>query len=90
MRLVVEQRIVFELDPRIAYTIGRSEQATIVIDEVTLARVHFRLSSADGRWFVEDLESPSGTWVNDRQARGPTELRPGDQLRAGRLNMRLV
>jgi uncharacterized membrane protein YdfJ with MMPL/SSD domain len=48
-----------------------------------LSREHARVSIVDGRPVVEDLGSKNGTFVNGRRIDGPTELRPGDQIKVG-------
>ncbi len=65
------------------HTLGRSVEASVRIDHVTVARIHARVScDADGLT-IEDLGSPSGTYVNDEIARGPRRLSNGDRLRIG-------
>ncbi|MHC4207517.1 MAG: FHA domain-containing protein, partial [Planctomycetota bacterium] len=46
-------------------TIGRSDECDIVIDSKHVSRHHARIfSSPDGQWYVEDLGSSNGTFVN--------------------------
>ncbi|MHC4324571.1 MAG: FHA domain-containing protein [Planctomycetota bacterium] len=46
-------------------TIGRSHECDIVIDSRHVSRHHARIfSSSEGQWFVEDLGSSNGTFVN--------------------------
>jgi len=51
-----------------------------------LARITCR---PDGRYFVEDLGSRNGTWLNGRKA-SRVEVKPGDELRLGGLVARLI
>lgn len=45
--------------------IGRSNKCDIVIDSKHVSRRHARIfSNSDGQWFVEDLGSSNGTFVN--------------------------
>jgi len=45
--------------------IGRSHECDIVIDSKHVSRHHARIySSSDGQWYVEDLGSSNGTFVN--------------------------
>ena len=45
--------------------IGRSDDCDIVIDSKHVSRHHARIfSSSDGQWYVEDLGSSNGTFVN--------------------------
>ncbi len=48
-----------------------------------MAEAHARLRNSEaGGYTVEDLASPSGTWLNGRrlQPRQPAQLCPGDEL----------
>jgi hypothetical protein len=64
-------------------TVGRSIQAGIVIpDDRQLNSIHFELEhAADGCW-VRDLDSTTGTFVND-VAISERYLNEGDEVRAG-------
>lgn len=65
--------------------IGRSEMCQIVVRDDQVSRRHAELSSQAGQWYVRDLDSVNGTFVNDRRLR-PGEsipLQPGGRLRLG-------
>ena len=50
--------------------IGRSDECDIVIDSKHVSRHHARIfSSSDGQWFVEDLGSSNGTFVNGERVK---------------------
>ncbi len=65
--------------------VGRSAANTIVLDELSVARRHARLSVESGRLLVEDLASAEGTYINGErlQPRNPALVEPGDELRFG-------
>ncbi|WP_223633028.1 FHA domain-containing protein [Corallococcus sp. EGB] len=65
-------------------TIGRADDQGICIPHRSLSRQHARIESSDGRFFVTDLQSKNGTFVNGVQIRRK-ELRPGDTLTLGEL-----
>ncbi|WP_375759828.1 ATP-binding protein [Corallococcus exercitus] len=65
-------------------TIGRADDQGICIPHRSLSRQHARIEPADGRFFVTDLQSKNGTFVNGVQIRRK-ELRPGDTLTLGEL-----
>jgi pSer/pThr/pTyr-binding forkhead associated (FHA) protein len=72
----------FRLEPDKETTIGRSSTATISIDRDSVSRQHCRVYMADGEFFVEDVGSTNGTYVNDFPVqRAP--LRDGDFVKAG-------
>jgi signal transduction histidine kinase len=63
--------------------IGRSSEA-LPLRDTTVSRRHAELTPDDGRWFLRDLDSANGTFVNGLKVTGePVELSPGDQIRCG-------
>ncbi len=78
--------VVMRLPPGTSRTIGRSPRADFVVDSPLLSRVHCRVSAADGGLAVEDLQSTNGTYVNSKRIE-QSQLRDGDRLRLGRLEL---
>ncbi|HNT77231.1 MAG TPA: FHA domain-containing protein [Anaerolineae bacterium] len=62
----------------IEYTLGRTPDNRIVIDELSVSRHHARLQPTLGSFALEDLGSTNGTWVNGEQLARPCVLAPGD------------
>lgn len=62
--------------------IGRSSEALLITDN-TVSRRHAELTPDAGRWFVRDLKSHNGTYVNGVEIDGRTSLEHGDQIRVG-------
>lgn len=71
----------FKLDG--AATIGRSPDATVMVDDPGVSRLHARVRRSDPSSFeVEDLGSKNGTFLNGtRVERAPVSL--GDKIRVG-------
>lgn len=63
--------------------IGRSSRADVTVHDSALSREHARLCHREGEWFVEDLNSRNGTFLNGRAVDGPTKVGPGDLLAVG-------
>lgn len=63
--------------------VGRDAKADIVLDTPNVSRLHARLERVEEGFRVEDLGSTNGTWVNGDRIRGPTLVKPGDDLRFG-------
>lgn len=63
-------------------TMGRGQENRIVLDNDSVSRRHCRAEKRGAQWFVVDLDSTNGTYVNDQQV---TELalRRGDQIKIG-------
>mgnify|MGYP006274718549 FL=1 len=67
-------------------TIGRAEEASILLDDVTVSRRHAAIEEeADGRYLV-DLASLNGTYVNNRRIER-VRLRDGDELQVGKFKL---
>ncbi len=71
----------FELDAET--TIGRGDGCRISVDDTHVSKIHARVFSQDGRWFVEDLGSTNGTLVNEEVVSGAAPVGPGDHIRVG-------
>ncbi len=71
-------------------TIGRAPGCAIVIHDTFASQLHARVFLRDGLWFVEDLGSTNGTWVNRTRVHGPARLEIGDRLKVGDTIMELT
>lgn len=63
-------------------TIGRSGDADVLVLDEKTSRVHCGIRFSDGAFYIKDLKSKNGTYVNDKQV-DLHQLRPGDQIRIG-------
>ena len=64
-------------------TIGRSPSVSIPIDDKTLSREHTQVYVQGNRYFVRDLGSKNGTYLNNQLVKQPTPLKHGDRIRVG-------
>ena len=83
------ERHVFALDGD-RVTIGSSLTNHVSIDEPTVSRVHAIMQVVAGTWVVEDCGSRNGTFVSGHRITAVQALRPGDELRLGRVVLRLA
>jgi pSer/pThr/pTyr-binding forkhead associated (FHA) protein len=67
--------------------IGRSVNNDFPISHDTVSARHSRLSYHHNQWWLEDLNSTNGTYLNDERVMGPTVVVSGDELRCGQINM---
>ncbi len=67
-------------------TIGRSPEAEIFLDDVTVSRNHAELVRRSGAWFLDDSGSLNGTYVNRRRAESH-RLQDGDELQVGKYKL---
>jgi sigma-B regulation protein RsbU (phosphoserine phosphatase) len=63
--------------------IGRQEDAAIYLDSLAVSRQHARIHCHGGEYFIEDIGSSNGTFVNGRRISGPTLLTERDALQIG-------
>jgi DNA-binding winged helix-turn-helix (wHTH) protein len=69
------------------HMLGRTEEAMVWIDSVSVSRCHARISVTDAGVSLEDLGSKNGTFVNGTRVCRPHRLEDGDQLRLGSVRM---
>lgn len=72
----------FELPDHEPQFIGRSTEA-LPLNDISVSRRHAELTPDAGVWYIRDLESQNGTYVNGVRIYERTRLRPGDQVRTG-------
>ncbi len=64
-------------------SIGRSGEADVQIDDRFASSVHCRLYSRGASYYVEDMNSTNGTFLNGSQLRGEAELHDLDSVKIG-------
>jgi pSer/pThr/pTyr-binding forkhead associated (FHA) protein len=64
---------------------GRAEDADVCIMDEGMSRRHFVVTPRDNTFYVEDLSSTNGTWVNGKRLVEPHELKMFDRIRVGQL-----
>lgn len=63
-------------------TIGRSADADIVLLDERVSRIHCGVRLWDGDFYIKDLKSRNGTWVNSEKV-DVAKLKAGDAIRVG-------
>jgi len=63
--------------------VGRSSDNNLILRHKLLSRFHAEFGVTDDRWFIEDLNSGLGTYVNDKRVLTPTFLTNGDKIQFG-------
>ncbi|NCD33106.1 MAG: FHA domain-containing protein [Spartobacteria bacterium] len=73
-----------ELQEQQSVNIGRSKDCDICVKDEKSSRHHCGVGFQDGQYFLRDLKSKNGTYLNGKLINDTvTALRPGDQIRIG-------
>lgn len=60
--------------------VGRHPDSQIVLDNAAVSRHHAQILESHGRFYLEDLRSRNGTFVNNKQILQRSELKPSDRI----------
>ena len=70
-------------------TLGRDVNNSIVLDDEFVSASHAALTYRGRAWYVEDLGSTNGTFVNGSQVDGLAPIAFGDEIQIGQARLRL-
>jgi pSer/pThr/pTyr-binding forkhead associated (FHA) protein len=70
-------------------TIGRAATCDLVVADNYVSNVHARIYAKDGTFWLEDLGSTNGTYVNRGKVSVPVAIGPGDEVRVGKATLEL-
>jgi pSer/pThr/pTyr-binding forkhead associated (FHA) protein len=70
-------------------TIGRANDATLVLNDDYASTRHARLFPQDGQWIVEDLGSTNGTFLDRQKVTQPVSVSVGVPIRIGKTVLEL-
>ena len=68
---------------------GRAPECELLLDDTYVSQQHARLFGKNGSWYVEDLGSTNGTFVNEQRLAAPAMVQPGDRIRVGQTVLEL-
>jgi phosphoserine phosphatase RsbU/P len=75
---VVQKRITLKKEPCV---IGRHPDCEVQIDDGSVSRRHAQIIYSEGNFYVEDLQSRNGTFLNDQQVFQSTKLYDESEIR---------
>ena len=64
-------------------TSSRAARARCAVSDEYASNHHARFQTAHGLWYVKDLASTNGTWLNGRRIHAPQRLKKGDKIKIG-------
>lgn len=63
-----------------AIIIGRDDVCDVVIPERKISRQHLKIFRQQSDFYIEDLNSSNGTWLNGKKLEGTSALFDGDEI----------
>lgn len=87
--MLEQQEISFQASTA-TLTLGRDPGCNWVIENPTLSSRHARLSYHHGQWWVEDLRSTNGSFLNDEPVTQALALTHNDVLRCGSVEIHIT
>jgi pSer/pThr/pTyr-binding forkhead associated (FHA) protein len=69
-----------------ATTVGRHPDSDIFLDDITVSRRHAEIRRAPGRFYLHDVGSLNGTYVNKERVE-EADLRSGDEIQIGKFKL---
>ena len=70
--------------------IGRDPSCDLLIQNETISSRHSRLSYHHHQWWIEDMHSTNGTYLNQERLTTPTVMINGDEIRCGQVLLTVV
>jgi pSer/pThr/pTyr-binding forkhead associated (FHA) protein len=77
-------KTVVSFSPDQPVLVGRSRQCSLRLDNASVSARHARIGFEAGQFWVEDLGSSNGTFVNQQQIAGRVNVDPGAQISFGK------
>lgn len=71
-------------------TLGRDRRNQLVVEDLGVSAFHAEIRQEDGHYFIADCDSEQGTFVNDERISARYQLRHGDGLRLGSVELTLA
>jgi hypothetical protein len=69
--------------------LGREPACDLQLDDQTVSLRHARLSYRLNQWWLEDMASTNGTYLNGEVVTAPVVITQGDELRLGQVGLKI-
>ena len=83
------KRIAVELTEQ-PITIGRTTDTDIQIVDEKVSRIHCGIRCWDGEYYLKDLSSKNGTFLNEERITDVEPIKIGDTIRVGNVSIQVV
>jgi hypothetical protein len=67
--------------------VGRSKKCLIMLPDPYVSSEHVRIDKVGDKFYAEDLESANGTLLNGKRLERRTELKDGDRISLGKIDL---
>ncbi len=86
--------LAYEFTPSKRYSkpeiiLGRDPGCDFPLDDQTVSSRHARLSYHHNQWWIEDLASTNGTYLDGEAVTAPVVITHGDELRLGQVGVKI-
>ena len=71
-------------------SLGRSNNNDIVLKDPYISKRHFRIVKDENEYFIEDLNSSNGTYVNEERIFDVKKLAHGDIIKVGSIEFMFI
>lgn len=71
-------------------TIGKKSDNKVPLEEVSASRFHCQIIDKNGGYFLQDLESRNGTFLNSKKIEGLTPIKNGDLIQIGKCYIKFL
>lgn len=78
-----EKGFTFDLPPGGGLVVGRDPVVDVVISDPAASRRHFQIQDRGGSWFIQDMGSRNGTFVDEDLVNGEISLHFGARIQVG-------
>lgn len=80
----------FTLTHQKEVSLGRANVNSIVLEDNSVSRSHAVIHELEGKFFVKDVGSRNGTFVNDKKIQEDFQLKQGDLMKVGIYTIRFL
>ena len=70
--------------------IGRSDNCTVYLDDLKMSRFHFEIELINSEFWINDLNSANGTYLNNMKISSKRKLKTNDTIVAGQATFTVI